>query len=117
MKSLTIWYNPKCSKCREAMKIIESCGVECEVVEYLKKVPTQDELKKALSCLGISAKELMRTNEDIYKELELDFQNDEEKLIEAICQNPILIQRPIIFKDEKAIIGRPTSVIEEFIKS
>ncbi len=115
MENLTIWHNPKCSKSRVAMEIIKSSGSECRVVEYLKDTPTKDEIKQALKLLNISARELMRTGEEVYKELNLDAQIDEEKLIEAMYQNPILIQRPIIFKNGKAIIGRPTSLVEEFI--
>jgi arsenate reductase len=67
--------------------------------------------------LGLSARELMRTKEDIYKELDLANENDEEKLIEAMAKNPKLIERPIIIKGNKAIIGRPTERIAEFLNS
>ena len=67
--------------------------------------------------LKLSARELMRTKEDIYKELKLRDEIDEEKLIEAMAQNPKLIERPVLIKDGRAIIGRPTSIIVDFIKS
>jgi len=107
MQNIKIWHNPKCSKSRAAAALLEEKGVEAEVVKYLETPPTKEELKEMLKMLGISARELMRTKEDIYKELELKEVNDEEKLIEAMVLNPKLIERPIVIKDGKAAIGRP----------
>jgi arsenate reductase len=97
------------------MTLLEEKGVDAEVVNYLDSVPTKEELKEMLKMLGISARELMRTKEDIYKTLDLRNENDEEKLIEAMVENPKLIERPIVIKDGKAAIGRPIENIIELL--
>ncbi|WP_324171554.1 arsenate reductase (glutaredoxin) [Sulfurimonas sp.] len=117
MHLVTIWHNPRCSKSREAMGILEEIGCEKEVVKYLEITPTKDEITTALSMLGMNPRELMRTKEDIYKELRLQNEDDYDKLVDAMVLNPKLIERPVIFKDNKAIIGRPTSIIAEFIRN
>jgi arsenate reductase len=117
MKNIKIWHNPRCSKSREAMSILEDSGCEKEIIKYLEDTPSVDEIKVTLSMLNLSARELMRTKEDIYKELNLKDENDEEKLIQAMNRYPKLIERPVIFKDNKAIIGRPTSKIAEFLSN
>lgn len=116
MNTVTIWHNPRCSKSRNAAALLEEKGVEAEVVKYLDCPPTKEELVDMLKMLGISARELMRTKEAIYKELDLKNENDEEKLIEAMAENPKLIERPIVIKDGKAAIGRPIENIIELIK-
>jgi arsenate reductase (glutaredoxin) len=116
MDKVTIWHNPRCSKSREALTITQENGYDHNVVKYLDDSPCTDELKEVLKMLGFSsAREWMRTKEDIYKELNLKNETDEEKLIEAMAQNPKLIERPVLIKGKKAIIGRPTSVIVEFL--
>lgn len=116
MKNITIWHNPKCSKSREALAILEENGCESEVVKYLESKPGKKEIKELLSMLKLSARELMRVKEELYKELNLKEEMDEEKLIEAMASHPKLIERPVIIKNGKAIIGRPTSLIVDFIK-
>jgi len=116
MKEITIWHNPRCSKSREAMSILEENNCKSNVIKYLDEVPTKEELKKVLKMLGFSSvREWIRTKESIYKELELDKELNEEKLIDAMIQYPKLIERPVIIKENKAIIGRPTYIIKEFI--
>lgn len=107
MEKITIWHNPRCSKSREALLLLEDNGCEKEVVKYLESTPSKEELKNVLSMLGISARELMRTKEDLYKELDLQNETDEEKLIGAMVANPKLIERPVVIKNGKAIIARP----------
>ena len=116
MINVTIWHNPRCSKSRNAVALLEEKGVESEVVKYLDTPPSKEELVAMLKMLGISARELMRTKEDIYKALDLKNEHDEEKLIEAMVENPKLIERPIVIKDGKAAIGRPIENIIELIK-
>lgn len=116
MNTVTIWHNPRCSKSRSAVALLEEKGVEAEVMKYLDTPPSKEELVKLLKMLGISARELMRTKEDIYKALDLKNENDEDKLIEAMVANPKLIERPIVIKDGKAAIGRPLENIIELIK-
>ena len=115
MKNVKIWHNPRCSKSRAAAALLEEKSVDAEVVKYLDNPPTKEELKEMLKMLAISARELMRTKEDIYKELDLKNENDEDKLIEAMVSNPKLIERPIVVKDGKAVIGRPIENIVELL--
>jgi len=115
MQNVKIWHNPRCSKSRSATALLEEKGVEAEVVKYLETPPTKEELKILLSQLGMSARELMRTKEDIYKELDLKNEKDEEKLIDIMVLNPNLIERPIVVKDGKAVIGRPIENIVELL--
>lgn len=118
MLEVSIWHNPRCSKSREAVAISEECRIESEIVKYLETNPSKEELKKVLKMLGFkSVREWMRTKEAIYKELDLKNETDEEKLLDAMMQHPKLIERPVIIKGERAIIGRPTSIIAEFLKS
>ncbi len=117
MKKVTIWHNPRCSKSREAMSILEENGCQSEIVKYLDSKPDEAEIKNVLGMLGLSARELMRTKEDIYKELNLKDEADEAKLIAAMAEHQKLIERPIIIKEGKAIIGRPTSAIAAFLNS
>jgi len=116
MADVTIWHNPRCSKSRAAAQLLEEKGVEAEVVKYLDTPPSKEEIKVVLKMLGISARELMRTKEDIYKELGLKEVEDEEKLIEVMAEHPKLIERPIVIKDGKAAIGRPIEKIIELLE-
>ncbi len=117
MSQIKIWHNPRCSKSREALKLLEQEGVEAEVVKYLDTPHTKEEIKNLIGMLGLkSARELMRTKEAIYKELGLKDVDDEEKLIEAMVAHPRLIERPIVIKDGKAVIGRPPEKVIELVK-
>jgi len=113
MSKIQIWHNPRCSKSRNALALLEEKKIDAEVIKYLETSHTHDEIAELLKMLGLSARELMRTKEDIYKELNLKDENDEGKLIDAMVENPKLIERPIVVKDGKAVIGRP---IENIIK-
>lgn len=116
MKKITIWHNPRCSKSREALKVLEENNCEAEVVKYLETNPDESEIKTILKMLGITPRELMRTKEAIYKELNLKEETNDEKLIAAMAENPKLIERPVLIKGDSAIIGRPTESIAEFLK-
>jgi arsenate reductase len=109
----TIWHNPKCSKSRQALEILNEKDLETDVVKYLEKIPTQEQIKELLNKLGIGARELMRTKEEIYKELGLQNETDEQKLIEAMVEHPRLIERPIVIVGSKAVIARPPEKILE----
>ena len=117
MAQITIWHNPRCSKSREALAIVDESGSEKEIVKYLETNPDSETIKNLLEMLGLTPRELMRTKEAIYKELNLKDETDDEKLIEAMAQNPKLIERPVLIKNGKAIIGRPTERIAEFLKA
>jgi len=116
MANVTIWHNPRCSKSRNAAALLEEQGVDAEVVKYLDTPPTKEEIIDVLKMLGLSARELMRTKEDIYKELGLKDVSDEDALIDAMLKNPKLIERPIVIKDGKAAIGRPIENIVKILK-
>ena len=116
MEKVTIWHNPRCSKSRNSLALLEERGLETEVVKYLDEVPTKEELKKILSMLGMSsARELMRSKEAIYKELNLADETSEEALLDAMVANPKLIERPIVIKGNQAAIGRPIEKIIELL--
>lgn len=117
MKKITIWHNPRCSKSRDALKIVDENNIDKEVVKYLEETPNKKELETILQMLDITPRELMRTKETIYKELNLKDITDNTKLIEAMVKHPKLIERPILIKGDKAIIGRPTSIVSEFVNS
>jgi len=115
MSDIKIWHNPRCSKSRNAVALLEEKGIEHEVVKYLDTPPTREVLVEVLKMLGLSARELMRTKEELYKELKLKDETDEEKLIDAMVENPRLIERPVVIKDGEAVIGRPIENIEKLI--
>ena len=116
MANVTIWHNPRCSKSRNAVALLEEQGIEAEVVKYLDTPPSKDEIKAVLKMLGMSARELMRTKETLYKELGLKDVTDEEELIDAMVQNPKLIERPVVIKEGRAAIGRPIENIMELLQ-
>ncbi len=106
--SVFIYHNPRCSKSRETLALLAANSVEPEVIEYLKTPPSVEQLNQLIKQLGISsARDMMRTKEDIYKELNLKEQTDESALIKAMAENPKLIERPIVVNNNKAAIGRP----------
>lgn len=116
MQNIQIWHNPKCSKSRAAMELLENKNIDANVVKYLEQTPTKEQIKDVLKKLRISAKELLRTGEDVYKELNLNQIDDEGTLIDFMVKNPILIERPIIIKGDKAVIARPIENLSELIK-
>ena len=115
MANVTIWHNPRCGKSRDGLKLLEEKGIDAEVVKYLDTPPSKEELIAVLKMLGITARELMRTKEAIYKELDLKEVTDEDQLIEAMVNNPKLIERPIVIKEGKAAIGRPIQNIIDLL--
>ncbi len=117
MSTITIWHNPKCSKSREGLELLQESGSNFKTLKYLDSPITTSQIQELLKQLGISARALMRTKEEVYKELDLAHESDESKLIEAMVQYPRLIERPIVISGNRAIIGRPSSLIVEFLKS
>jgi arsenate reductase len=112
---ITVWHNPKCSKSREALKLLEEKGGGYDVVKYLDTPPSRGEIVELLKKLGVSARELMRTKEELYRELGLAKVEDEEKLIDALAEHPRLIERPILIEGNRAVIGRPVEKVIGFI--
>ena len=92
MSTITIWHNPRCSKSRAALELLEERGEEFNIYKYLEETPTKDEIVAVLKRLDISPRDLMRTKEDIYKELNLKDQDDNVKLISAMVENAKLIE-------------------------
>jgi len=114
---IEIWHNPKCSKSRASMEVVENSSQEFRIKKYLDETITTTEIKEVLHKMDLSARELMRTKEELYKELDLQSVNDEESLINAMSENPSLIERPIIVKGSKAVIGRPLENTIELLNS
>ena len=114
--STTIYHNPRCSKSRQTLSLIQEKGIEPEIVLYLDAPPTQKALKGILALLGISARTLLRKGEQDYKELGLaDSTLTESALIKAMCTHPKLIERPIVVVGDKAVLGRPPENVLELL--
>ena len=107
MSKTIIWHNPRCSKSRQTLALLEEEGHKPEIRAYLDDAPSKEEIRQVLELLGIEARALMRTGEAIYKDLELAKVDDDELLIEAMAANPKLIERPVVIHDGKAKIGLP----------
>lgn len=110
--TVTIYHNPRCSKSREALELLEGKGVQPRIVKYLESPPTAAELKQVLKKLGMKPRDIMRKGEARYAELGLkdkDLKDDE--LIALMVANPILIERPIVVNGGKAAVGRPPEAV------
>ena len=112
MAKYILWHNPRCSKSREGFKLLE--GLDVEVRRYIDNPPTCEELQEVLKKLGMQPSELVRTKEKLYKELGLQNASQEE-ILKAMCEHPRLIERPILIKGDKAIVGRPPERFKELI--
>ena len=112
-----LYHNPRCSKSRQTKQLLEDNDASFEVVEYLKETPDADELKSIVKALGFaSAHDLIRTKEAVYKEKNIaDLKGNEEALIQAMVENPGIIERPILVAGNKAAIGRPPENVLELI--
>lgn len=116
MSDVIIYHNPRCSKSRQTLALLEEKGVTPEIVLYLENPPSANKLKEIIKQLGLSsARELMRTKEAEYKELGLAAVNSEAELIKAMVTTPKLIERPIVINKNKAAIGRPPENVLEII--
>ena len=104
----TIWHNPRCSKSRQTLQLLRDNGTQPEVVEYLKTPPSAAELTAVLTALQMTPRELMRTKEAVYKQMALgDDGLSDQQLIDAMVNEPKLIERPVVIHDGKAALGRP----------
>ncbi len=108
---IKIYHNPRCRKSREGYEILEKSGKAFEVVKYLEDIPSKEELRHVLSCLGISPENLVRKNESIWKENYRGKLLSDEEILEAMILHPKLIERPIVINGTKAVIGRPSESI------
>ena len=114
MSEPVIWHNPRCTKSRLTLAMLEESGFTPTVRKYLEDAPSADEIHAALDALGISSFQLVRKGEDIFKELALDTATDDELVI-AMAANPILIERPVVFYKDKAAIGRPPEDVKNIL--
>lgn len=112
---MKIYHNPRCSKSREAIKLLEEEKKTFEVIEYLKQPPTVDELKTLVKKLQIRPIELVRTKESIWKEGYADRELTDEEIFLAMHENPRLIERPIVVSGNQAVIGRPVDLIKNIL--
>ncbi len=111
-----IYHNPRCSKSRQGLQILRDRGIEPRIVEYLKTPPDRSTLDSILHMLGLEPRELMRKKEKEYKEAGLDDPGlSRDELIDAMIAHPRLIERPIVIKDGRAVLGRPPENILEII--
>lgn len=112
--SYIIYHNPRCSKSRQTLSILQDSGVEPTIVEYLKVPLRQKEIQKVLSKLGSNPSDILRKKESIVKEIGLDT-SDEEAILQAMVDHPILMERPIVVHGQKAVIGRPPENVKELL--
>ncbi|RLE17230.1 MAG: arsenate reductase (glutaredoxin) [Acidobacteria bacterium] len=112
--TVIIWHNPRCSKSRQGLALIEEQGIEPTIVRYLEEPPSAEELDRVLNLMGKAPRDLMRRKESIYKELGLDDDNlTRSQLIVAMSENPKLIERPVVINGRRAALGRPPEAILE----
>ncbi len=106
--NVTIYHNPRCSKSRQTLELLAAKGLSPTIVEYLKNPPDAKTLKALMAKLGLEPRELMRTKEALFAELNLsDADLSPAQLVAAMIEHPVLIERPIVVVDDKAVIGRP----------
>ena len=113
--SVVIWHNPRCSKSRATMQLLKDRGIEPEVRLYLEDAPSEAELRRALDMLGIGAGDLVRRGEAAFREAGLSSSSIDEDLLAAMVAVPKLIERPIVFANGKAAIGRPLEAVLEIL--
>ncbi len=115
MSQVTIYHNPRCSKSRQTLALLQEQGIEPLVVEYLSSPPDAPTLKRLLDLLGLEPRGLMRTKEEVYNTLRLAEENNPDQLITAMLENPILMERPIVVNGERAAIGRPPESVLDIL--
>lgn len=112
---LKILHNPRCSKSRQTLGILQDKGIDVQVIEYLKENPTKEELQAILKKLGMKPQEILRKGEAIFKENFKGKEFSDEEWLTILVENPKLIERPIVFNEKKAVIGRPPENVNELI--
>ena len=115
MSEFTIYHNPRCSKSRTTLALLEEKGIEPEVVLYLETTPDEGEIRELLQKLGITAAQLVRRGEAAYKEAGLGPDTGEAALIAAMAEHPKLIERPVVVRGDRAVLGRPPENVLELI--
>ncbi|MDT7832153.1 arsenate reductase (glutaredoxin) [Flavobacteriaceae bacterium S356] len=112
---IKIYHNPRCRKSREGLAIVQESGKQFEIIEYLKEVPSFEELSSIISLLDISPIDLIRKGEVVWKENYKGKELSDDELIKAMIENPKLIERPIVINNEKVRIGRPPENIKQIL--
>ncbi|MFK8059486.1 MAG: arsenate reductase (glutaredoxin) [Polaribacter sp.] len=112
---IKIYHNPRCSKSRQGVELLENSKQEFEIVKYLENIPSEKELTEIINLLGISPIQLVRKTEKIWKENYKGKELSDKEIIIAMIQNPKLIERPIVINNKKAVIGRPPENIASII--
>ncbi len=112
---MIIYHNPGCSKSRQTLQLCEEAGSEVEIIEYLKTPLDEVILRDLLNKLDKSVHEVVRTKEEVYSQLNLSSESTEEEIIAAIIKYPVLLERPIVMKDDKAVIGRPPENVKALL--
>jgi arsenate reductase len=116
MDDVTVYFNPSCSKCRASRELLEERGVEANYLRYLDEAPSRKDLEHVMLLLGMDdPKAMMRTGEAVYEELGLAAVTTTEELLDAMVANPILIERPIVIRDDRAVIARPPERLLELL--
>ena len=116
MSDVTIYHNPRCTKSRRTLQLLESKGIEPSVIEYLKTPPSQAHLRRIVKLLDIEPRDLIRRKEALYKELNPEKRDlSAAEAIRLMVENPKLIERPIVLANGKAAIGRPPENVEEIL--
>lgn len=114
--TVCIYHNPRCSKSRQTLALMQERNIEPAVIEYLKTPPSKSELRKILKLLGLQARDLLRTKEAEYKEQGLDNPElNEDQILDTMIQHPKLIERPIVVTEKAAAIGRPPEKVLEIL--
>lgn len=113
--SVKILHNPRCSKSRQTLALLEEKSIQPEILEYLKAAPSVADIKDIVTKLGVAPRDMMRKGEAVYKELGLKDVEDDAALIQAMADNPILIERPIVLANGKAKIGRPPESVLDIL--
>lgn len=116
-ENVTIYHNPRCSKSRATLELLEQQGIEPQIIEYMKDPPDVETLHKILGLLDLSARDLLRSNEQVFKDAGLDDEDlNEDEILDALSQCPTLLQRPIVIVDDnKAAIGRPPESVLDIL--
>ena len=112
---MKIYHNPRCSKSRQTLDLIKNKGIEPEIIEYLKNIPSEKELKDVVKKLGIKPEQLLRKGEAIYKAEFKGKELTDDEWIKAMISYPKMLERPIVIKDNKAVLGRPPENVLELI--
>lgn len=113
--NITIWHNPRCSKSRQTLALLQERGIEPEIRLYLKDPPDAEEIRAVQKMLGLPVIGFTRTGEKIFRELGLSKDSPEDEIVRAMAEHPVLIERPIVIAGARAALGRPPEAVLEIL--